>query len=77
MPGPASQSFVPLLVPQDQFPQAVAWSSSTSQVAVIAGPAIGGAIYILGPAVDYGVCMIAVRDDRNRDDGHPQPQRAL
>src|SRR5580692_8083260 len=56
--GPASQSFVPLLVPQDQFPQAVAWASSTSQVAVIAGPAVGGAIYILGPAVDYGVCMI-------------------
>ena len=56
--GPASQSFVPLLVPQDQFPQAVAWASSTSQVAVIAGPAIGGAIYILGPAVDYGVCLI-------------------
>jgi MFS family permease len=56
--GPASQSVVPLLVPQDQFPQAVAWASSTSQVAVIAGPAIGGAIYILGPAVDYGVCMI-------------------
>ena len=56
--GPASQSFVPLLVPQDQFPQAVVWASSTSQVAVIAGPAIGGAIYILGPAVDYGVCLI-------------------
>jgi MFS family permease len=56
--GPASQSFVPLLVPPDQFPQAVAWSSSTSQVAVIAGPAIGGAIYILGPAVDYGVCLL-------------------
>jgi len=56
--GPASQSFVPLLVPQDQFPQAVAWNSSTSQVAVIAGPALGGAIYILGPAVDYGLCLI-------------------
>lgn len=56
--GPASQSFVPLLVPQDQFPQAVAWNSSTSQVAVIAGPAVGGAIYILGPAVDYAVCLI-------------------
>ena len=56
--GPAAQSFVPLLVPQDQFPQAVAWNSSTSQVAVIAGPAVGGAIYILGPAVDYAVCLI-------------------
>src|SRR5271166_1478766 len=56
--GPAAQSFVPLLVPHDQFLQAVAWNSSTSQVAVIAGPAVGGAIYILGPAVDYGVCTI-------------------
>ncbi|HZC46704.1 MAG TPA: MFS transporter [Candidatus Acidoferrum sp.] len=56
--GPASQSFVPSLVPQDQFPQAVAWNSSASQVAVIAGPAIGGAMYILGPAVDYGICLI-------------------
>jgi MFS family permease len=56
--GPAAQSFVPMLVPHDQFPQAVAWNSSTSQVAVIAGPAIGGAIYILGPAMDYGVCTI-------------------
>jgi len=56
--GPAAQSFVPLLVPQDQFPQAVAWNSATSQVAVIAGPAIGGAIYILGPVVDYGVCVM-------------------
>src|SRR5271167_387807 len=58
--GPAAQSFVPLLVPQDQFPQAVAWNSSTSQVAVIAGPALGGAIYILGPAVDSGICTILV-----------------
>lgn len=56
--GPAAQSFVPMLVPHDQFPQAVAWNSSASQVAVIAGPAVGGAIYILGPAVDYGVCTI-------------------
>jgi MFS family permease len=56
--GPASQSFVPMLVPQDRFPQAVAWSSATSKIAVIVGPALGGAIYILGPAVAYGVCLI-------------------
>jgi MFS family permease len=56
--GPASQSFVPLLVPQDEFPQAVAWNSATSQAAVIAGPAIGGAIYILGPAVNYSICAV-------------------
>src|SRR4029077_5608448 len=56
--GPAAQSFVPMLVPHDQFPQAVAWNSSASQVAVIAGPAVGGGIYILGPAVDYGLCTM-------------------
>jgi MFS family permease len=56
--GPASQSFVPMLVPQDRFPQAVAWSSATSKIAVIVGPALGGAIYILGPAAAYGVCLI-------------------
>jgi MFS family permease len=55
--GPAAQSFVPMLVPQDLFPQAVAWSSSMFSVAVIAGPALGGAIYILGPAVAYTVCL--------------------
>jgi MFS family permease len=55
--GPAAQSFVPLLVPVEQFPQAVAWSSSTFSIAVIAGPALGGAIYILGPAVAYAVCL--------------------
>jgi predicted MFS family arabinose efflux permease len=55
---PASQSFVPLLVSAEQFPQAVAWGSSGFQTAVIAGPAIGGAIYILGPAVAYGACLV-------------------
>src|SRR6267142_1548165 len=56
--GPAAQSFVPMLVPAEQFPQAVAWSSSTFSVAVIAGPALGGAIYILGPAVAYAVFLV-------------------
>ncbi|HWN57773.1 MAG TPA: MFS transporter, partial [Methylomirabilota bacterium] len=56
--GPAAQSFVPMLVPAEQFPQAVAFSSSTFSVAVIAGPALGGAIYILGPAVVYAVCLV-------------------
>src|SRR5258707_7989940 len=45
--GPASQSFVPLLVPQDQFPQAVAWPPWTCQVRAIPGPPVGGLIAIL------------------------------
>ena len=43
--APASQAFVPLLVPQDDFPNAIAWSSSVFQTATIAGPMIGGLIY--------------------------------
>jgi MFS family permease len=54
---PAAQSFLPLLVPQDQFPEAVAWTSSARQTAVIAGPALGGVIYALGPAVAYLTCF--------------------
>ena len=56
--SPAAQAFVPQLVPRDQFPEAVAWNSSIFQIAVIAGPALGGAIYILGPAIAYAICFV-------------------
>ena len=54
---PGGAAFVPQLVPRDQFPEAVAWNSSIFQIAVIAGPALGGAIYILGPAIAYAICL--------------------
>jgi MFS family permease len=56
--APASQSMLPRLVPEGRFPRAVALTSSTRQTAVILGPALGGAIYILGPAIAYGACLI-------------------
>jgi MFS family permease len=56
---PAGQSFLPALVADEQFPEAVAWTSSARQTAVIAGPALGGAIYLIGPAAAYGICLIA------------------
>lgn len=43
--GPASQAFLPLLVPPEHFPNAVAWGASLFQVATIAGPVVGGLIY--------------------------------
>ncbi len=43
--GPAGQAFLPLLVPQEHFPNAVAWSSSIFQAAMILGPMLGGVIY--------------------------------
>ena len=50
--GPAAQAFVPLLVPVEHFPNAVAWSSSVFMSAVIVGPMIGGPLYgVLGSPV--------------------------
>jgi len=56
---PAGQSFLPALVADEQFPEAVAWTSSARQAAVIVGPALGGAIYLLGASVAYVVCLVA------------------
>jgi MFS family permease len=46
---PASQAVLKNLVPDRDFSQAVALSSSTFHVAVIAGPIIGGLLYAFGP----------------------------
>lgn len=43
--APAGQAFLPQLIPQEHFPNAVAWSASTFQTATIIGPMIGGLIY--------------------------------
>jgi MFS family permease len=50
---PAGQALLPNLVPPELFPRAVAVNSSTWQVSTIAGPAIGGLVYLLGPHVVY------------------------
>jgi len=42
---PAAQSLVPLTVPPEHFPNAIAWASSVFQFAMVLGPAIGGAVY--------------------------------
>jgi MFS family permease len=55
--GPAGQAFLPLLVPEEHFPNAVAWGSSFFNAATIFGPTIGGILYGLsgGPEIVYGV----------------------
>lgn len=51
--NPSVQAFLPNLVPSNLFPRAVAWSASSSQVAFIVGPALGGLLYALDPAITY------------------------
>jgi len=59
--GPVSRALLPQLVPEEHFPNAVAWASTIFQGAAILGPALGGIIYAIfrGPAPVYilGVIM--------------------
>jgi MFS family permease len=50
---PASQAVLRNLVPDRDFSQAVALSSSTFHVAVIGGPVLGGLLYLFGPTTVY------------------------
>lgn len=54
---PASQAVVINLVPAAQFAQATALSSSVMHVAVIAGPVLGGVLYLAGPLPLYGLVV--------------------
>jgi MFS family permease len=52
---PTTAALLPVLVPAAQLSRAVAASSSTNQIAVIAGPAIGGMLYALSPPLVYAL----------------------
>jgi MFS family permease len=54
--APAIQAVMPRLVPRSEFPRAVAINATLFQVAVIAGPPIGGVLFLAGPALVFGVC---------------------
>jgi MFS family permease len=46
---------LPALVPTHVLPRAMAANASAGQAAMIAGPALGGLLYVAGPATVYGV----------------------
>jgi MFS family permease len=58
--GPASRALMPLLVPEEHFPNAVAWGATISRAANILGPALGGLIYAAfrGASAVYGVAAV-------------------
>ena len=77
--GPASQSLLPFLVSREDLPRALAWGSSSFQLAVLVGPALGGFLYAAGSALAYGICgasfLVAglaafFLGGRNRERGH-------
>ncbi len=46
--NPASQAILPMIIPREAFSNALAWNSSTWQVASISGPALTGIAYLGG-----------------------------
>jgi MFS family permease len=53
---PAQQALTPLLVPAPVLPRALAFSAAGLQGAIIAGPALGGLLYVAGARATYWVC---------------------
>jgi MFS family permease len=53
---PTMHAMVPGIVPPLLLPRAIAASATANQTAVIGGPAIGGFLYLFGPAVVYFTC---------------------
>ncbi|RDC59914.1 hypothetical protein HME9302_01111 [Alteripontixanthobacter maritimus] len=56
--GPALSALAPNLVPKAILPNAIALSSIAWQVGMIVGPAIGGYLYIIAPALPYAVAAL-------------------
>ena len=50
---PTMQALLPALVPASLLARAIAANASASQAAIIVGPALGGLLYVAGPATVY------------------------
>ena len=65
--GPALSALAPNLVPKEVLPNAIALSSISWQTGMIVGPAVGGYLYVVAPALPYaatfgllGVSLVAL-----------------
>ncbi len=56
----ANRSILPQLVPEEDFPNAVAWNATIFQAATILGPSFGGILYAIarGPGAVYVFAMV-------------------
>ena len=58
--SPASSSLAVNIVPREDFADAVAWTTSSWQLAAIAGPAAGGLLYGISAGTAYSTAMITL-----------------
>jgi MFS family permease len=56
--SPALQALLPALVPRVLLSRAIATNASAVQTAVIAGPALGGVLYVAGPSAVYAASVV-------------------
>jgi MFS family permease len=56
--SPTQQTLLPGVVPASLLPSAVAAAATTTQLATVAGPALGGFLYALGAIVPYAICCL-------------------
>jgi MFS family permease len=88
--GPPGRSILPQLVPEEHFPNAVAWSGVIFQSATILGPCLGGLIYgafqspspvyasALGSAVFATIAIVQIKSDTSvRQVGEPRLAKVL
>ena len=55
---PALRALMPTLVERSILPQCIAWNSGVRKAAIIAGPALGGLIYLIGPVPAYAASAL-------------------
>ena len=54
---PSMQAYLVNLVPREELAGAIALDSTLRQIATVAGPALGGLLFLAGAPVVYGVCI--------------------
>ncbi len=55
---PAASALLPMLLPRQELPQGIAWSSLAFQSSLIVGPTVGGLLYGLGASVPYYAAFV-------------------
>ncbi|HTP39870.1 MAG TPA: MFS transporter [Steroidobacteraceae bacterium] len=54
--APTAQAIIPHLVPKQEFQKAIAINAVLWQVAIIAGPALGGLLFLVSDSTVFGTC---------------------
>jgi MFS family permease len=56
--SPSLRSILPTLVERNELSKCIAWSGAARKMAVIAGPGLGGVIYLFGATYVYVTCAV-------------------